>query len=1285
MAVAVWISSTAAVAEELSLRLRVEWSGPAARQWQGRLECDGGQFGNLRPLGGEAASAATQWVDGSDVAIEQRTPVGYDGFDVTVTAPDEARLVIGMSPLDGTSSPRATDIGLTELLFERQTRDLDDAGTRITVRRAPGDVLRVRSIHRAWVFAPGDPLRMELDPYALPTAEGTHVRFDCELRRSDAAADPLWNRDAYWSKHFDGTVGPRPAMEALPIELSLPQEEGAYYLKIVAWARNRLALRHVLAERHVQLLVVGDEPRRELGISIKTSRQLVTEIDPAHATWWNKVSNIAPVPVPGLKRGPWGNGQSQTWPHALGTFVQLGTGGSEPAVGWQAYPLSISNPGKLHWLEIEHPSNVPQTLGISIVDPATGEAAPLSLDSGFYVPDEAADSPPHIARHRIPFWPRSRSPLVLLSNQRESATATFGKIRAFEVRDGRLPYRFKQDSRPAGRLLAAYLDRPLLPENFGAAKALDGPSQLGLDDWNTFQQAADRLVEYLHHVGYNGLLLNVAGDGGAIYPSEVLPATPKYDSGAFFANGQDPQPKDVLELLFRLFDREGLRLVPVVRFATPLPALEALRRAGGPDNAGIELIGSSGRPWSEEFPASQGQAPYYNPLDPRVQQAMLDVLQEITARYGHHPAFGGLSIQLSADGYAQLPSARCCLDDQTIERFNVETGRQVPGAGPTRFAQRWDYLSTKARKEWLDWRAKSLENFYRAAAEEVLWTRADASLYLAGTGMFDNAELTREWRPSLPRSAPLDRMLLDIGISPNLQRNVDGVVFFRPQVLEPPRPLHLAAVDLEMNDSPDLDKPFREAPRPAAFFYHPPQTVGLDMVEKRGTPRPLPNQLQTQFLPSEDRNRQRFVHSLATLDSQVLCDGGGMLPLGQDDSLADVVAAFRQLPAKPFDTLPNTPQPVTVRVLADGGQTHVYLANDSPWPTRVQIRVTSPEPFNPEELRGQAAAHPPDDDGLWTVYLQPYDLAWGAFPSPKVVFGDPQVALSQQVAEDLESRLNDLQALAAALQTPSPLAVPQNAGFEGPASDGLPAGWSVRPGISAVVDESQPHEGQQSLRITSSGDRGSLVSEPFEPPTTGRLAVSVWLRVPSGSVQPPLRLAVEGQLDNSDYYRYASVGAGKSVTPVGAQWSQYIFQISDLPLSGLSQLRVRFDLLGSGEVGIDKLQLYDLVFSKDERIELDSRIVALARAKLRRGEVGDCSRILDGYWPRMLAGHIQLTEVPRPAQPAPAVASKRTKPADNPTVADNRAGSTDKPAAKPEETRKPGFFERFRALLPGRN
>ena len=131
-------------------------------------------------------------------------------------------------------------------------------------------------------------------------------------------------------------------------------------------------------------------------------------------------------------------------------------------------------------------------------------------------------------------------------------------------------------------------------------------------------------------------------------------------------------------------------------------------------------------------------------------------------------------------------------------------------------------------------------------------------------------------------------------------------------------------------------------------------------------------------------------------------------------------------------------------------------------------------------------------------------------------------------------------------------------------------GWAVsrRLGVSLQLDKSQKHSRGQSVHISSNGPIACLVSRDFEPPATGRLSMSVWLRVADIQHEPPLRLAMEGKLDGRDYYRYATIGPSQAATPgaIPTTWQQFIFQVDDLPLEGLSRLRVRFDLMGRGNV-----------------------------------------------------------------------------------------------------------------------
>ena len=90
---------------------------------------------------------------------------------------------------------------------------------------------------------------------------------------------------------------------------------------------------------------------------------------------------------------------------------------------------------------------------------------------------------------------------------------------------------------------------------------------------------------------------------------------------------------------------------------------------------------------------------------------MLNVVREVATRYAAHPSFGGLRLQLSADGFAQLPGDEWGFDDQTIARFESETQTRVPGSGAGRFAARAKHLLGPGRAAWLAWRAGGSSRF----------------------------------------------------------------------------------------------------------------------------------------------------------------------------------------------------------------------------------------------------------------------------------------------------------------------------------------------------------------------------------------------------------------------------------------------------------------------------------------------------------------------------------------------------------------------------------------------
>jgi hypothetical protein len=1256
-----------------NVQVRIAWGGPdRPRQWHGAISVDRGRLDLLRPLGREADEPGSMWLDENRLQVRQRSAKSYDGADVEIVGPQETLLRIELGDSEpGSGPPSVTEVSVADLLKNPVSKDLDKFGNRLLVRRAPGDMLRVDFKRDHLVFSPGEAFSFDLTPRHLPVGAGMSVQLRARLVAHSLAGGKEWSsQDQSVKATTDETT---PAV--VPWQLTLPTEEGVYDVIVEAFDSAPLRIPRVklIAERHIQLVVVADQPRGALpGGSAPWT--VVTEIDPTNPHWYDKIKSWSVWPN-WSQPAALGNGPLATAQHTLGPVAQIAAnanplaGAALPLGGmltvatgvqdihWQAYPLTINRIGAPHILELEYPGDVPQALGISIIEPnAAGMAWPIALDSGVFVEDDGVGGPPAWQKHRLLFWPRTKSPIVLLTNRASGAPAVYGKIRVL-AGPSKLPRAFAKTD-VAERFLAGYQSRPLLAENFGGAEALDPVSQRSLTDWQTFYDGASRLAEYLNYVGYAGHMLAVMADGSTIYPSKTVEPATRYDSGAYFESAADPVRKDALEMILRIFDREGLKLVPALQFVAPLPELEARLRRGGKDASGVQLIGPDGRAYCEVNPPGLGTSPYYNPLNENVQEAMLSVVRELVNRYQGHASFAGLAIELTAEGYGQLPGDLWGLDDETIGRFQRETGTQVPGSGEMRYRQRAEFLSPAAdggakpqREAWLRWRANALAHFYREMQKELIRARPDAAFYLAATDLLHTEEAARFLRPSLTSAARVDEALLAMGIRGELLRDQRGLVVLRPQRIGAPRLPAAEAVDFEVNRGVDFDAEFRGTASDGAIFVHEPLKKRLESFEAKspfGKEKTL-TELVAELVPSDGRNRERFVHALAVSDREMMLDGGWLLPMGQEDSLMDLVAAYRRLPAGNYELhAPATP-PVTIRILATRNNTYLYLVNDSAWPVTADLQLNLPPGSRMDELTGRRPLAPPVGERL-SVPLRPFDLVAVRCWAPDVKIADVQLVFDDRLKAALDRRRAELLKRVAAVANAAPIRALNNPSFEQAPKAGQIPGWSISNAATGSVsldaaDPARNAAGKSSVRLESSGKGAALISDPFPAPITGRMSASFYLRVEDATNQPTVIVWVKSS--SGGYRKFGVLGKG-SDCQLAREWKPYSFPINDVPAEGVERLRLEFELIGAGRVWIDDVQVFDLQFSPQEVVQL-RQIAAFAAEWFEKGDYGQCLQVLDGYWPRFLSAHVpvaQLQLANQPAKPPEKAASKPSAPLD---------------------------------------
>jgi hypothetical protein len=621
------------------------------------------------------------------------------------------------------------------------------------------------------------------------------------------------------------------------------------------------------------------------------------------------------------------------------------------SVSWEAYPIPIQEPGKPHLLEIEYPTNFPQKLGVSILEQSfSGALLPSGNDSGIVVDDNPFSdrASRDVSRFTMVFWPRTKTPVILVSNCSVATPAAYGQIRIYRASDEET----KTSTPNRGRIFGLTITKPNLCEQFSTVLQPSFFGIEGAENWKSFDDAISRALYYLSAYNYDVMALSVVADGSSLYPSALINPTPKFDGGVFLATGGDQERKDVLSLAASKFESQGKSLIPIIKLNSTTPGLEArlnMLRSNAVserDRAtleGIEWIGIDARRLIDSRRDSEGGGPYYNVLHPEVEKEVLAIVRELVSRCAPYNSFGGLALDVGSDGWLALPDdVYFGLDDETIARFIRESNLQnmlldktgghaqelLQFKGPERYRRRAKFIRDFCLNEWLNWRADALCGFYRKVRETVAAIRPDARLYLIATNALDGPFCQATLYPTLNGSSRLREALRLIGLDPvrfaTLSERkpafggvsqvgfVSGVAagetydssiaLLRPETVALTSPFSKTAIVDELA-TPDAISLFSAGQAfPGAVFLHESEKKGLYDFDLLSPFHASFAELNTVALPADYDNRRRFARTLAVSDCLCFFDGGDLLPLAQEESLRDWIYAFKSLPAVPFRT-----------------------------------------------------------------------------------------------------------------------------------------------------------------------------------------------------------------------------------------------------------------------------------------------------------------------------------------------------------------------------------------------
>lgn len=1200
------------------MRVRISWGGGSEQAWQVTARLEGGQLRDPQLLALTPETPGSAELFGNELRIVQPLAATYGGVDVTLDGPADARLVLEILPAGAPAKRVERAIVLKELKAGTVNAALDEELNQFSVARIAGDWLRVNSDREHFVFEPGESWNLKLLPH-LYSHELRSVRCTAKLVAARTTTPVLETKAWNWDLNEYGSGEP------VIWDWRVPDKEGVYDLifEIEPQRYQQISFSGAAASgrfvRRVQFVVLGSKPPQPIE---NEAWKVVSELDAASSARKDWKLGFGTRPAGGGFIAA-GNAEATGTREVEGrTFLEVGSG------QWQTLSLPVKSLGKPHRLEIEYHNRDEMTLGFSLLEPdASGRYQVFGTDSGLVKRKEqvVVGDLGRVEKQVIEFWPSTAQPMLLIHNRHETSAAAIGKVRLLSGPERLEIVQPGQNSEAAaahvssrGRM--AFYEFPLFPENFGAEFATDPGSGQLLTDWLTFYQGADRLVQHLSAHGYRGAMIAVVADGSALYPSQLLQATPRFDSGIFFSSGQDLRRKDVVELLMRMFSRAELELVPVLTLNGRLPNLESLIRAGQAES--VLLLDPTGR-----APTDQQELARYNPLSRLVQQEVSRVVAEFVDRYGEHSAFKGVALTCHAETCLLLPGRRWGLELELVNQFLASQQQaSLASAAELYTEQTQQYLFGTARDAWLAFRAASLTAWYEELQGLISARRPAGKLYLAGIDIYRMGDLPSLLSPSLQWSIDLPGALRDLGWDLGQLERLPSTVLMRPNRIAPAASLVSERIEINLASLEQTRQTLSRGAYSAGLFINraawsrisPPVKAG---EEKGAGELPLVRWQPLSLVGNSEQ--QKFAESLAHYDTQLFAEGGWLLPTtGQSDGFFRTLA---HLPDMKFELV--TPQSgkstVTARQKSATGRWHAYLVNPSPWSIKVELVLVGP-PAAPLRIFPQTLLTQRRDESTQTLLsleLAPFELAVLESTEELLRIADYRESIAESQGESLRARVRRVQERLVAAAAPRPWSVLKNSDCNALPESEL--GWRYdqqQGGVKLEPESGEP--ANSALHLQSSGQTVWVRSNELPVAETGRLSISAWIRIDPEQPQPPLRISIEADSKLAEYYRFARVGSlardDESAEKIAGEWKQFVVHFDDLPIHTAERCRIGFDLMGEGDVWIDRVEVFDRWFDQNDTKAL-TQLVAAAGPLLRdQSSWDDCRTLLDSYWLKFL-------------------------------------------------------------------
>ena len=877
-----------------------------------------------------ASREPTKWLDGYTASYAQLEPVTWDGWD-------------GYSD----AKPYVVDL-LLQLIPDENPPALSKQGAREVTPERPFDFSGLYEIdatefqlvpvgRKTPIFGPQEDVefRVHLPNEMLPELPRCeYVVRDCYTQEVVAQGQlPVEKR--WWE--FNGQVAFK------------PPKPSVYGISMKAISREGKAI----GELQQEAVVVGPVAQPVAPFGHELRLKLVDEVDctkeDATHDFYSRSGKSRVVETKAGKA-------RQTLDS--GEMSRLGT----THLDWFGYRFGLSDPSKVHVVEVIYPGIDGQTIGINVFEPGTRtfNGKPDSrcrvasgVSTGAVYPVTNA-----MQRFRTVYFPGARWCTVTIANihcgdYKSGPPAAAAHIRLYELTEP-LP-RLPNTGAGRERLIGIHTESGEL--SMGAY----GYGELRGERWGTFAipdghfyrehyRATENLIRHLRYRGDTVYIYGAYRYRNARFPSRTFPPYHNIRKG------------DLLALMARMFEYNDLRIVPAVQANCPVPVARLLRCGlheivQGEDSVaqvrkdGVTTCGSFG-------------FLYTNPFHPRTHVAWARLADDLAGCYADCPAVAGIawltgpfwSPGLIQRGTA-LPKERAdsyyfdyTYDDETMRQFVAEAELQLPGkvGDPKRFTQRYEWIMSHAKDQWIAFRCRALAAFYKKMADATSRRAPQQKFYVLGQcPMFLNNEVSASpletWRKCGfdPREYGGQRNLVYVHCMPD----GSGLNLYE----HGPMPKKWMSQVRPFLDDPELYRAVESAGATGRYLHRQFFENHIEFDPKRpwvfgrGQWASSPTMLACNFYPQPGGRSfledfaLMLAHGTPELICWMWCDG--TVPFGNEEPMREFCAFLRTLPIGPYETV-SQQNGVFVRRLTAGTVYYVVNTNRTPADAKVALSGT---------------------------------------------------------------------------------------------------------------------------------------------------------------------------------------------------------------------------------------------------------------------------------------------------------------------------------------------------------